>query len=610
VNWQHFRAFLWLRWRIGANQFRRGGTANRVILVVLLAIGSLLAVGLFVALFLVGWLALGNVGPEVILFTWDGLVVVFLFFWAIGLLTELQRSEALSLYKFLHLPVSLSAAFTINYLASLSNAVLIVFGPAMLGLALGLACSRGPAWLLQLPLLAAFVLAVTALTYQFQGWLAALMANPRRRRTVIVAVTIGIILICQIPNFVIQVVRPWKNTPDNITDLRPEPPQAVEQQPLAKNVKTPQELQKEHERLMEEFKKRPGEANQRMLQQAGEWGRLFNLVLPPGWLPLGASALAEGNAVPALLGTLGLGLIGAGSLWRAYRTTVRYYTGQLTTGKRKPAAEVDRAARGPAQPAYFLEKQLPGLSERASAIALSSFHSLWRAPEAKMMLLTPVLLVIIFGGMLLGQSQPLPVAGRPLLSFGAMAVVLVGMWQILGNQFGFDRGGFRVYVLCGAPRREILLGKNLAVAPFALGMGTLLAVVLQIAFPQRVDHFLAFFPQAVAMFLVFCLLANAMSIIAPLPVAAGSFKASTGKGLPILLNFAFLFVFPAVMGPLLLPLGVEVLLGWEGVPIYLLLALVMCAAAVAGYWVVLNWEGRWLQAREKKILQVVAAKAE
>ena len=39
--------------------------------------------------------------------------------------------------------------------------------------------------------------------------------------------------------------------------------------------------------------------------------RVLNLVLPPGWLPLGAAALAEGDALPALLGTLGLGLIGS-----------------------------------------------------------------------------------------------------------------------------------------------------------------------------------------------------------------------------------------------------------------------------------------------------------
>ena len=39
--------------------------------------------------------------------------------------------------------------------------------------------------LLLLPLLAAFLLMVTGITHQFRGWLASLMVNPRRRRTVI-----------------------------------------------------------------------------------------------------------------------------------------------------------------------------------------------------------------------------------------------------------------------------------------------------------------------------------------------------------------------------------------------------------------------------------------
>ena len=41
---------------------------------------------------------------------------------------------------------------------------------------------------------------VTALTYQFQGWLASLMSNPRRRRTVIVVATAVFVLIFQLPN--------------------------------------------------------------------------------------------------------------------------------------------------------------------------------------------------------------------------------------------------------------------------------------------------------------------------------------------------------------------------------------------------------------------------
>src|SRR5439155_17174003 len=125
--------------------------------------------------------------------------------------------------------------------------------------------------------------------------------------------------------------------------------------------------------------------------------RLINLFLPPGWLPLGVMALAEGDVLPALLGTLGLGLIGALSLWRSYRTTVRLYTGQFTSGKKKAAA-----ASLPARPAkrpVLLEKEIPRLSEYAAAIALAGFRSLTRAPEAKMVLLSPIILALVFGGM-------------------------------------------------------------------------------------------------------------------------------------------------------------------------------------------------------------------
>ncbi len=38
---------------------------------------------------------------------------------------------------------------------------------------------------------------VTGLTYQFQGWLASLMGNPRRRRTATAAMTMVFILITQ-----------------------------------------------------------------------------------------------------------------------------------------------------------------------------------------------------------------------------------------------------------------------------------------------------------------------------------------------------------------------------------------------------------------------------
>ncbi len=46
---------------------------------------------------------------------------------------------------------------------------------------------------------------------------------------------------------------------------------------------------------------------------------------------------------------------------------------------------------------HFLEARLPGLSEPVSAVALAGFRSLLRAPEAKMMLMTPLIMVRMVG---------------------------------------------------------------------------------------------------------------------------------------------------------------------------------------------------------------------
>jgi hypothetical protein len=612
VNWEHFRTFLWLRWRLRVNQWRRAGTVNAVFLIIIAGCAVLLGVILFVACFLIGLVLLADAPPVVLLYVWDGLVAAFIFLWATGVLADLQRSEALSLDRFLHLPVSLTGAFLINYLSSLLSLNLVVFGPAMLGLSLGLILSRGPAMLLVLPLLGAFLLMVTALTYQFQGWLAALMANKRRRRTIIAVVTMAFVLLCQVPNL-INFLGPWRGRSTNDAAAVLSAEQVKLRQDFSAGRLTELEYRQHLEQIQREYQARMRESNQEHSEQVEQPARFLSLVLPPGWLPLGAMAAADHDVLPALLGTLGLSLLGAASLWRSYRTTLRLYTGQIGSGKRRPAAVTPRRQPGRV-PANLLAKDLPWVPEQAAAITLAGFRSLLRAPEAKMMLLSPFILVVVFGSMLLARPTAPAEALRPLLAFATMAMVLFGMGQIIGNQFGFDRSGFRVFVLCPARRRDILLGKNLAVAPLALGLAAALTVVLQVFYPMRWDHLLATLVQFVAMYLMFCLLANWLSIFAPMAVAAGSMRPSNARVIPTLLHLAFLFVLPIALGPLLLPLGVELLLaeaGWvRGWPICLALSLLECVAVVLLYRLVLNWQGRVLQARERRILKVVAAKAE
>jgi hypothetical protein len=145
------------------------------------------------------------------------------------------------------------------------------------------------------------------------------------------------------------------------------------------------------------------------------------------------------------------------SLRRSYVTTKRIYTGEFTGGKSAPVTKEHR--RPPSQSgsaATLLERSIPRISEHASATATAVFRSLWRAPEAKMMLLTPLIFTVVFGSMILRRTGQPPEYTRPLIAMGGMIFVLLGLLQMAGNQFGFDRSGFRVFVLVSAARKDIL----------------------------------------------------------------------------------------------------------------------------------------------------------
>jgi hypothetical protein len=219
-------------------------------------------------------------------------------------------------------------------------------------------------------------------------------------------------------------------------------------------------------------------------------------------------------------------------------------------------------------------------------------------------------MVVIFGSMLLRGGREAPEWSRPLAGIGAMTFVLFSVVHIMANQFGFDRDGFRVFVLSAAPRRDILLGKNLAFAPLALGVGLILLVIVQIARPMRLDLLLAMVPQYLSMYLMFCILTNMLSIYAPVHVPAGSLRPANPSVSTVLLQLlTILVLFPMTQALTLLPLGTELIMQMIGedsrVPICLLLTLLECAVIAAVYHVCLRWQGGLLQDREQRILDSV-----
>lgn len=614
MNLEHLRTYIWVRWRLSANQVRRSGTMGVIISALLTGLRALGGVLTFITGLLVGVLALGHAEPRVVMVIWDGVTVGFLFFWLIGLMSELQRSELLSLDNFMHLPVSPAGAFMINYVGSSVGLSLILFLPAMLGLAVGLTLSHGLAMLPLFPLVAAFFLMVTALTYQFRGWLAGMMANPRRRHTIIAVVTLLFILAVQIPN-IMNTLAPGARARRQAGREAAQAYTAL-QRGLAEGRITQDEFARQasaRRAAFEADRRRESERNDEIL-------RLANMAAPPGWLPYGAVAALQGRSLQVLGCMLGMGLIGIASLRRSYRTSIRTYLGDFRKGgagrKTKGVSAGGSVAPGRSgAAAAFLEKKLPWVSGTASTVALAGFRSLMRAPEVKMMLLTPVIMLIFFGGTLAGKQGDLSGLLQPLIASGATAFILIiGMVGFVGNQFGFDRNGFRAFVLCGAPRRDILLGKNIALLPPAMVMMAFILGISQWMNPMRPDHLAAVMIQTIPTYLLFCLMGNLLSIFSPIALKPGSGMPAPHQGKATLFQILFMIVAPVPVAFVLLPLGVEALFHWmrwaAGFPFFLLLSLIQTLLVLRFYRAALSWQGKLLQQREKKILEVVSSRGE
>ena len=63
MNWQHLKTIAWLRWRLTANQWKKGGSVNAILGLILLVLGLVTAVlSLFVS-FVLGILLFPSWSP-------------------------------------------------------------------------------------------------------------------------------------------------------------------------------------------------------------------------------------------------------------------------------------------------------------------------------------------------------------------------------------------------------------------------------------------------------------------------------------------------------------------------------------------------------------------
>lgn len=581
MDGSHLRTILWLRWRLSRNQWSRGGSFNAVLTLIVTIAGVVIGIGGGIFGLLGGAFLPAKASPDKLLVLWDMIALIFLFFWMIGLVSEIQRSESIDISRMLHLPVSLRGVFVVNYLASHLTPSIVLFLPGMLGFSLGLALSRGPVMLVMLPLVLGFLFAITAWTYCLRGWLVTLMMNPRRRRAVIAGVTFGFILIAQLPNFLSNVVFNQKHQRPRTTESAAlDDPNAPPDNPRSKPV-------------------------------IGQSVLTAHKVVPVLWVGYGAMSSASGTVWPAALGALGLSGLGALGLQRAYRSTMRFYQGSAgikrSERKRRDARPVVRST--------FLERRLPCVGDEVAALALAFFRSLSRASEVKMMLATNFIMLLVFGGMILmRRSQAVSDEMKPFLVSGAVVFTFFGLVHLMFNLFGFDRAGFRALVLLPASRRRILLGKNLAFLPAAAVIGLVLLAVVKFALHVSLLVVLASVLQLLSAFFILSMLGNVASVLVPYRIAPGSMKPTKTSTSTTLMLFVSRLLFPVAMVPIFVAPGLGLLfakVGWASAGITTLVVSggVLGLAALL-YAVSLNPLGDLLQQHEKRILEVVTQEIE
>ena len=381
MNWEHLKAIVWLRQRLFFNWLRRSGIANTIVTGILMGLGILASLVMFFVALVLGIKLLPNATTEQLLVVWNVVIGAFLFSWTIGLLTELQRSEVISFQKLLYYPISLTGTFLVNYLSSFASFTLVIFLPAMIGLCIASIVALGPYFLVTLPMLFGLVLMVTAVTYQFRGWLASLMMNKRRRRTLVTAIGAAFILLVQLPNLFNRLYLRSRTEKDVASSQQMMEETQKLSADLQRHAVSPQQAQERLDAIKHAQSLERKAVAEFKTEDVIRWVRIADLVIPPGWVAYGAAEASHQIVWPGLLGAVGLCLIAAASLRRSYHTTLRFYRGDYESGEKgkKQVAARPQGERG----TLLVERQLPWAPEEAAATAFANLRALIRAPRRK-----------------------------------------------------------------------------------------------------------------------------------------------------------------------------------------------------------------------------------
>lgn len=647
---RRLKAIFLLRWQLSRNAFRRASAFSATVYVILRILFLLGLVGGTIGAFFLGKGDVLASDPDRILWLLSGAIFAFLFFWLIGLLAELQRSDSLDHRRMTHLPISLKEMFFFNYAVSHWTPSCLLFLSISAGFVGGTMLRFGGRMALVFGLLALMILAISSWTYALRGWLTKLMLNERRRRSLIVWMTGAVILITQVPNLLFnnslfgfravakterierRITRDIEYAESRLKSVKEAAKRAgneiFDEEAISPQERTwrQQNLRRHQERLRKarEGLRKTFEAYQTSLQEnaPGDWRfqpetalSVFQSAFPPLWPASAAASIARnerGQYKRAFWIALELAGLCCLALIRAFRSVQSEFQMPPPRLQRRLKREETSAKNsGKTKPIKnWLERNLPGISNPTAAVAWGTLRCLTRMPEAKMALLTPILLLVVFGSLYFNDlAASKPDALVRFLPSSILFLSFMGSLPFFTNAFGFDRSGFCALVLSPVPRSEILLGKNLAILPPFLLLTALPLLGIQLLSRPPVLYTISAFLQALTLFLFLTRFGNLLSIKAPYRSKPGSLQpVKTKSGASALMNTLFPFLFLLLLIPTTLPLLVEELSRWIlFFPFHwnITLSALSLFVIALSYRQSLRSMGNLLASREQKILRIV-----
>lgn len=531
--WRQLYALIDVRIKLSANQQLKVGKFNFYfsrIVFTLLGIASLIS---FVAATVGGAYFFGSFSHGRCYSIWTSAIFAFLFYWALMLVGQLQQTETISFEKLLHLPVSVKAAFLLNYLSSYFNSAVWLCGPFLFGLCIGMVVAKGAVMLKLLYATISIFIFVTAISYQLRGWIANVMRNKRLKSYAMIAIPFSMIFL--IPLMTVDV----KSTSFFGTIKRS---------------------------LKSVFENGPGNAT--------------------------------------IFGLLGLA---AGSLYFSYRSIVKNHfenSNQARTSGTKKVA--------PARISKWMFRKLPLVSNEASVIAVATNKSLLRSPEV-LAALVPLGVLAFFGSPYLFQFSGYNISEmiRPWVPLVVLIVTMLGFPAFLFSLFSYDRDGFRAFLLSPVQRKNILLGKNIAIGILTLIAGLVPLLLCQIWLPNRIPTFIANIIQIPTCFLLLCVIGNFLSVFFPVGLKRGNMQPTNAPILSMILLYVGVLIGPMIaVQPASIAFSIALLyagsLTEPDAWVYLLLSLAQLIGAVVVYFVSIRLLGDALWVRQTDIIQAVA----